>query len=115
MNGMTEQSGSGPQSVIRLSEWYRSQCDGYWEHKYGVSIGTLDNPGWCVCIDLTGTDYQIDLFKPYEKESPVPENEWEPVQEDWVICSLSEDRTQFIAHGDERKLEFILQYFLNYV
>jgi hypothetical protein len=38
-----------------LEGWYRDQCDGEWEHSYGVAIGTLDNPGWSVKIDLAGT------------------------------------------------------------
>jgi hypothetical protein len=29
----------------RLQDWYVSQCDGGWEHTYGISIDTLDNPG----------------------------------------------------------------------
>ncbi|WP_203237204.1 Imm53 family immunity protein [Streptomyces gilvosporeus] len=32
-----------------LTAWYTSQCDGGWEHEYGIRIETLDNPGWSVC------------------------------------------------------------------
>ena len=39
-------------------EWYRSQCDGEWEHQYGVKIETLDNPGWTVTIDLAETELE---------------------------------------------------------
>jgi hypothetical protein len=39
-----------------FSHWYNSQCNGDWEHEYGVSINTVDNPGWSIKIDLTGTD-----------------------------------------------------------
>lgn len=35
-----------------LENWYDSQCDGNWEHNYGVKIETIDNPGWNVNIDL---------------------------------------------------------------
>jgi len=38
-----------------LEDWYASVCDGDWEHTYGVKIGTLDNPGWTVDIDLRQT------------------------------------------------------------
>jgi Immunity protein 53 len=41
--------------LLGLERWYADQCDGEWEHDYGVTIGTLDNPGWTVRIDLTGT------------------------------------------------------------
>jgi hypothetical protein len=39
-----------------LQSWYQSQCDGDWEHEFGIRIETLDNPGWHIEIDLTGTD-----------------------------------------------------------
>lgn len=29
----------------RLERWYAAQCNGDWEHTYGVKIGYLDNPG----------------------------------------------------------------------
>ncbi|MBM3613721.1 MAG: rhodanese-related sulfurtransferase [Alphaproteobacteria bacterium] len=38
-----------------LSRWYLARCDGEWEHRHGVSIETLDNPGWLMAIDLAGT------------------------------------------------------------
>ncbi len=38
-----------------LQDWYASQCDGQWEHQYGIKIGTLDNPGWTLRIDLSAT------------------------------------------------------------
>ena len=39
-----------------LQSWYQAQCDGDWEHSWGVQIETLDNPGWQLRIDLTATD-----------------------------------------------------------
>jgi hypothetical protein len=44
------------ESFSLLERWYSYQCDGDWEHQYGVHIGTLDNPGWTLKIDLCGTD-----------------------------------------------------------
>ena len=38
-----------------LEQWYEKTCDGDWEHIYGISIDTLDNPGWRVRIDLRET------------------------------------------------------------
>ncbi|MES2988972.1 MAG: immunity 53 family protein [Pseudomonadota bacterium] len=38
-----------------LMDWYEGQCDGDWEHSYGVRIDTIDNPGWSLKIELTGT------------------------------------------------------------
>ena len=34
-----------------LQDWYLAQCNGDWEHTYGVSIGTLDNPGWTLDVE----------------------------------------------------------------
>ncbi|MFI1585307.1 immunity 53 family protein [Embleya sp. NPDC020630] len=38
-----------------LQDWYARQCDGDWEHEWGVRIATLDNPGWTIEIDLEET------------------------------------------------------------
>ncbi|WUD75256.1 immunity 53 family protein [Streptomyces sp. NBC_00510] len=38
-----------------LQEWYLAQCDGDWEHQWGIKIETLDNPGWTVRIEIGGT------------------------------------------------------------
>ena len=38
-----------------LARWYADHCDGDWEHSYGIEIGTLDNPGWTLKIDLRDT------------------------------------------------------------
>lgn len=38
-----------------LVRWYRSQCDGDWEHEFGVRLATLDNPGWHLEVDLAET------------------------------------------------------------
>ncbi len=41
-----------------LQGWYRRHCNGEWEHQYGVELGTLDNPGWRLEIDLEGTELE---------------------------------------------------------
>jgi hypothetical protein len=42
-------------ALYLLQRWYVAQCDSEWEHGFGVEIGTLDNPGWCIRIDLNHT------------------------------------------------------------
>jgi len=42
-----------------LTQWYLAQCNDDWEHLYGVKIDTLDNPGWSLRIELTGTAMQV--------------------------------------------------------
>lgn len=38
--------------IDRLEDWYQSNCDGDWEHGFGVTIESLDNPGWSLTADL---------------------------------------------------------------
>src|SRR5882762_11283258 len=57
-----------------LEKWYSAQCDGDWEHQYGVSIGTLDNPGWTLEIDLRGTDSEDRTLERVKIERA--ENDW---------------------------------------
>ncbi len=38
-----------------LEQWYLRQCDGEWEHSFGMRIETIDNPGWVIEVDLAGT------------------------------------------------------------
>jgi hypothetical protein len=38
-----------------LRTWYASQCNGEWEQEYGVTIGTLEDSGWQLRVDLVGT------------------------------------------------------------
>jgi hypothetical protein len=46
---------SGEGSLARIQRWYLDCCDGEWEHDYGVTIESLDNPGWRVHVDLRHT------------------------------------------------------------
>ncbi|MFE9809303.1 immunity 53 family protein [Streptomyces sp. NPDC005548] len=64
-----------------LQRWYAAQCDGDWEHEWGVRIATLDNPGWTVDIDLEDTSL---AGRPYAgihlRRS----------ESDWVITKVSD-------------------------
>lgn len=33
-------------------EWFERQCDGGWEQAHGTSVGTIDNPGWRLRVDV---------------------------------------------------------------
>ena|SRR5882762_9791465 len=83
-----------------LQSWYRAQTNGEWEHARGVTIETLDNPGWRVTIDLVGTPLQSVAMSTVRREkSP----------QDWLVCEV--ERDQFRGNGDARKLLVILQFF----
>ncbi len=44
-----------PGVLTWIQAWYATQAAGDWEHGYGISIHSLDNPGWSVRIDIHGT------------------------------------------------------------
>lgn len=69
--------------AAQLQAWYAAQCDGEWEHSYGVSIETLDNPGWSVSIDLAGTPLAHRAFQELrDVEHDV----------DWIHCRVAGGR-----------------------
>ncbi len=88
----------------RLQDWYAKQCDGDWEHQFGVSIVSTDNPGWHVKIDLKGTKWEDATFKGIRTRAS---------ESDWIMCSKRE--LQFVGAGDPNKLEEIVSYFLSIV
>lgn len=54
---LVEEAGRDPSADLGdpfywLERWYASHCDGEWEHKNGVTITTLDNPGWRLRFDV---------------------------------------------------------------
>jgi len=53
-------------TLKRLSDWFAAQADGDYEHDHGVRIETLDNPGWRVRVELTGTPLELAVFPEYQ-------------------------------------------------
>lgn len=84
-----------------IQQWYAAQCDGEWEHQYGISIDTLDNPGWSVSIDLHGTNLEAMNMEPYQKNNG---------EDDWILCEIKDKK--FIGNGDPFKLGAILEFFV---
>ena len=83
-----------------LQTWYQEECDGTWEHTYGIRIDTLDNPGWHVQIDLAQTSYAKLIARQINVENS---------ETDWLRCSIEEELFQ--GYGDPGKLEDILKVF----
>jgi len=94
-------------SLQELQEWYLSQCNEDWEHTYGVSIETLDNPGWSLEVELTDTYLEA---KEFNEQSYGVGNEAESSGENWIICKVKDNK--FIGYGGPRKLEEIINVFL---
>jgi hypothetical protein len=96
--------GEGDSTLDWLQEWYERHCNGDWEHQYGVSIDTIDNPGWMVKIDLTGTALEVRTLERVRLEES---------ETDWLHYWVEEDR--FEAAGGPTNLTTMLLAFRNWV
>lgn len=87
----------------RIQQWYTINCNGEWEHDYGISITTLDNPGWWVTINLKDTclEKAVLLKQPTIERSST----------NWVSWHI--ENQQFVAAGGPENLSEILSYFLD--
>lgn len=92
-----------------LQEWYAQQCDGDWEHTYGIMIETLDNPGWLVKVDLTDTALNGRHFTVVADN--VDGGGWQQ-GERWLRCYV--EGSVWHGAGDETKLATILRLFLSW-
>ena len=89
-------------TLERFQDWYAAQCYGDWEHGSSISIGSLDNPGWTVRIDLEGTELEHATFFGQARETP----------ESWFHCRV--DGTVFTAACGPHDLETVLTIFLDW-
>ncbi len=88
-----------------LEAWYQKQCNGEWEHQSGITIETVDNPGWHVAIDLNGTRYAALPNYEILNESNGDSN--------WIRCNCVEG--VFQGYGDPWKLGQIVQTFRSWI
>ena len=86
-----------------IQNWFKINCNGDWEHEYGVHISTIDNPGWCLKVDLTNTALDGTFFSKKKNNNP----------EDWY--TVKTENNEFIAYGDPNKLEELVEIFLSYL
>jgi len=87
-----------------LVQWYAGECNGDWEQQYGVTIESLDNPGWAIKIDLKDTSVPVKRFAPVMVENS---------ESDWHAFEIKEQA--FFAYGDPSKLPFLIAAFRRYV
>lgn len=83
-----------------LQRWYGATCDGDWEHAYGVTIDTLDNPGWSLKVSLAGTTLEGLPFPPVTTDR---------TESDWVHASV--DDGEYRAYGGPSNLVEMIDLF----
>jgi hypothetical protein len=96
-------------ALADLQAWYLSQCNGDWEHTYGISIGTLDNPGWSFEVELTDSDLDGQSFAPVKLGVGADSLEDD---QNWLSCEVRENR--FVAYGGPGKLEAMITIFISW-
>jgi hypothetical protein len=83
-----------------LQNWYEKECDGDWEHGYGVEIKTIDNPGWKVKINISkyfDDNYSLNIIQD------------ETSAKDWYSYKI--ENSFFYGYSDPNKLFFLLEKF----
>ena len=91
------------------TRWYTAHCDGAWEHHNGISIRSLDNPGWWVTIDLRGTPLEYQLFTAVAEGV---DSNGHPKAKRWIQCQVRNGTWH--GTGDETRLDEILRRFLDW-
>ncbi len=64
-----------------LQRWYQAHCNGDWEHGAGIHIGTIDNPGWSIKVNLQDTELENRQFEKVHIERS---------EHDWIFCGVKE-------------------------
>lgn len=89
--------------IQQLANWFESHCNGDWEHSYGVTIESLDNPGWAMHIDLTDTELSGVEFLPLKRERS---------KDDWIHCRV--EGMVFHGYGGVHNLDELITSFLDW-
>jgi len=89
----------------QLQNWYLSQCNGDWEHTYGVKIDTLDNPGWTLEVDLRETGLADRSFEPLSRGDSEDDS-------DWISCKVEQEK--FMGAGGAKNLTELLRVFVTW-
>lgn len=66
-----------------LQKWYLEHCNGDWEHDKRIHIGTIDNPGWSLTINLHDTELENKEFKQMNLDR---------TENDWIFCTVRDNQ-----------------------
>ena len=92
-----------------LMAWYKSQCDGDWEHKFVIRILTQDNPGWSLEVPLTDT-----YLEDHECVQKALNLEHADDGSDLLWYRYLVEKKTFKAYGDSARLPDLIRYFLEF-
>lgn len=109
---MAFKGGLSMNSIEWLQQFYFERCNNQWEHRYGVSIETLDNPGWLVTIDLRGTPMQGLALRELGEVGTI-NHSGANGPHDWLNCKFEDQ--QVVGAGGPLSLFLICDVFRNWV
>jgi len=90
-------------AVSELCMWYERQSVNDWQEDSGITISSLDNPGWSLKVDLKGTDLQHKDFR----EMRIDKSE-----HDWLFARRTE--YMFEAFGGPGNLNALIATFVDW-
>lgn len=90
----------------KLENWFIMHCDGDWEHSYGITIDTLDNPGWKLVVDLMDTLLEDVDFQSVQVGNVTDKKGF------WITCY--KENNVFIGMGSADSLEKLISIFLDW-
>ena len=57
----SENTAAGVDGWLKVIEdWFKARCNGHWEHRFGFSLETTDNPGWWASFQLYTTEAEAN-------------------------------------------------------
>ena len=86
-----------------LQAWFATHCDGNWEQEYGVTIETVEEPGWELRVDVVGTSLEAVVL---------PRESVGRSDDDW--CEAWCDGYTFHAVGGLHNLDVLLGSFVSF-
>lgn len=95
-------------TLNELTKWFAMQCDGDWEHNDGITIESLDNPGWLITISVEGTLLENAKFDAVKSGNPDDSDD-----DSWIECY--KQGTVFTAMCGKIMLEAALNVFLDWM
>lgn len=89
-----------------LQKWREKNCDGDWEHMFGVSIQTIQIPGWKIKIDLEETELA---------DKNLASNSIQKTKYDWLEYKIARKNYQeFQGTCSPKNLREILEIFITW-
>ena len=83
-----------------IQGWFASQCDGVWEHSFGIEVLNIDNPG-CK-LKINGASLKRAGFVSLERN-----------ESDWIRVTMTD--MEFVGYGGTENLKELMSLAVNWL